>query len=46
MRNEFIDKDTGEDLYEKLLGRRITVQRKVEKLIEMRDETAGIRGKS
>jgi hypothetical protein len=46
MRNEFIYKDTGEDLYEKLLGKRITVQRRMSKLSEMRDKDAGINEKS
>ncbi len=42
-RNEFIDKDTSEDLYEKLLNKRITVQRRMKELTKVRtDEYAGM----
>ncbi len=35
-RNEFIDIDTGEDVYEKLLGKRITVTEKLKELREFK----------
>jgi hypothetical protein len=37
-RNQFIDIDTGEDLYEKLLGKRISIQNLITKLTETRGD--------
>jgi hypothetical protein len=38
IRNQFIDVDTGEDVYEKLLNKRISVQRELKELTEHRNK--------
>lgn len=38
IRNQFIDVDTGEDVYEKLLNKRISVQREIKELTEYRNK--------
>ncbi len=43
IRNLFIDVDTGEDVYEKLLNKRISVQPELKKLTEHRSEDFGVK---
>lgn len=43
MRNQFVDIETGEDIYEKLLGKRITIQKLMENLTYRRSNNNSFR---